>query len=139
MEVPIIGKGKKPRSLYLTRDTLIWIDKYLELRNDHSEYLFVTLNGRSKWSQTDVGRSFRRYRRLSGINKSFVLHTLRHTSVTQLALKGVPMNQVQKLLGHSRLETTVRYYIGAVEKDLVKKVIHNEDYRYIPKDIVETM
>ena len=61
-----------------------------------------------------MGRSFRRYRDLSGINKPFVLHALRHTAATQLALKGVPMNEIQKILGHSRLETTIRYYIGAV-------------------------
>jgi site-specific recombinase XerD len=137
MEIPIIGKGKKPRSLYLSRDTLFWIDKYLELRHDHSEYLFVTLNGKSKWSQTDVGRSFRRYRRLSGINKVFVLHTLRHTAATQLALKGVPMNQIQRILGHSRLETTIRYYIGAIENDLAKKVMQDERYRFIPEGMVD--
>lgn len=135
MEVPIIGKGRKPRSLYLTRDTLRWIDKYLSLRGDSTPYLFVTISGRSKWSQTDVGRSFRRYRRLSGISKPFVLHTLRHTAATQLALKGVPMNQIQKILGHSRLETTIRYYIGAVDKDLAKKVVQDERYRFVPKEV----
>jgi site-specific recombinase XerD len=136
MEVPIMGKGRKPRSLYLSADTLFWLDKYLALRKDNTPYLFVTLNGRSKWSQTDVGRSFRRYRHLSGIAKPFVLHTLRHTAATQLALKGVPMNQIQKILGHSRLETTIRYYIGAAEKDLAKKVLRDERYRYIPESMV---
>lgn len=136
MEIPIIGKGKKPRSLFVSQDTLFWIDKYLSLRNDSCEYLFVTLNGKSKWAQTDVGRSFRRYREMSGITKPFVLHTLRHTAATQLALKGVPMNEIQKILGHSRLETTIKYYIGAVEKDLAKKVMQDEHYRFIPKEMV---
>jgi site-specific recombinase XerD len=136
MEIPIIGKGRKPRSLFLSGDTLFWIDKYLSLRSDANQYLFVTLNGQSKWQQTDVGRSFRRYREKSGITKPFVLHTLRHTAATQLALKGVPMNEIQKILGHSRLETTIKYYIGAVEKDLAKKVMQDEHYRYIPKEMV---
>lgn len=136
MEIPIIGKGKKPRCLYISEDTVFWIDKYLSLRSDNNEYLFVSLNGKSKWKQTDVGRSFRRYRKLSGITKPFVLHTLRHTAATQLALKGVPMNEIQKILGHSHLETTLKYYIGAVESDLAKKVIRDEHYRYIPKEIV---
>jgi site-specific recombinase XerD len=136
MEIPIMGKGHKPRSLFLSGDTLFWIDKYLSLRTDTTEYLFVTLNGQSKWQQTDVGRSFRRYREKSGIIKPFVLHTLRHTAATQLALKGVPMNEIQKILGHSRLETTIKYYIGAVEKDLAKKVMQDENYRYIPKEMV---
>jgi len=136
MEIPIIGKGRKPRSLFISPDTLFWIDKYLSLRKDQCEYLFVTLNGRSKWQQTDVGRSFRRYREMSGITKPFVLHTLRHTAATQLALKGVPMNEIQKILGHSRLETTIKYYIGAVEKDLAKKVMQDEHYRFIPKEMM---
>lgn len=136
MEIPIIGKGRKPRCLYISEDTLFWIDKYLSIRKDNSEYLFVSLDGKSKWQQTDVGRSFRRYRKLSGITKPFVLHTLRHTAATQLALKGVPMNEIQKILGHSHLETTIKYYIGAVESDLAKKVIRDEHYRYIPKEMV---
>jgi site-specific recombinase XerD len=135
MEIPIIGKGRKPRSLYVSEDTLFWIDKYLSIRRSNNEFLFLALSGKTKWSQTDVGRSFRRYRNLSGITKPFVLHTLRHTTATQLALKGVPMNQIQKILGHSRLETTIKYYIGAVEKDLAKKVMQDERYRFIPKDM----
>lgn len=136
LEIPIMGKGHKPRSLFLSGDTLAWIDKYLSLRRDTNEYLFVTINGQSKWGQTDVGRSFRRYREKSGITKPFVLHTLRHTAATQLALKGVPMNEIQKILGHSHLETTIKYYIGAVEKDLAKKVMQDEHYRFIPKEMV---
>ena len=76
---------------------------------------------------------------MSGITKPFVLHTLRHTAATQLALKGVPMNEIQKILGHSRLETTIKYYIGAVEKDLAKKVMQDEHYRFIPKEMVSDL
>lgn len=137
MEIPIIGKGRKPRSLYISRDSLLWIEKYLAMRKSCNAFLFVTLDGQSKWSQTDVGRSFRRYRRLSGITKPFVLHTLRHTTATQLALKGVPMNQIQRILGHTRLETTIRYYIGAVEKDMAKRVMQDERYRLIPKGMAD--
>jgi integrase len=45
------------------------------------------------------------------------------------------MNEIQKILGHSRLETTIKYYIGAVEKDLAKKVMQDEHYRFIPKEM----
>ncbi len=134
MEVPVIGKGNKARDLYLKTDTLYWIDKYLSIRNSDSDYLFVTLNGKAKWSQTDVGRSFRYYKKRSGITKPFVLHTLRHTTATQLTLKGVPLNSVQHILGHSRLETTMRYYIGAIEKSMAKKVMLDDYFQFIPKD-----
>jgi len=133
MEIPIIGKGGKPRSLYLKPDTLYWIDRYLKIRKSNNEYLFVTLTGNAKWQQTDVGRSFRLYKKKSGIGKHFVLHTLRHTTATQLTLKGVPMNSVQHILGHSRLETTIRYYIGAVEKSRAKEFMRDDYYCFIPE------
>jgi len=135
MEIPIIGKGSKPRSLYLSPYTLYWIDRYLSIRNGDRDLLFLTLDGNSKWSQTDVGRSFRRYRSKSGITKHFVLHTLRHTTATQLSDKGVPMNCIQHILGHSRLETTIKYYIGAAEKNRAKEVMRDDYYRFIPSDI----
>lgn len=134
MEIPIIGKGNKPRSLYLSSYTLYWIDRYLSIRDSNNDLLFLTLNGKSKWSQTDVGRSFRRYRNKSGITKPFVLHTLRHTTATQLSDKGVPMNCIQHILGHSRLETTIKYYIGVAEKNRAKEVMSDDYYRFIPKE-----
>lgn len=39
-------------------------------------------------------------------------------------------------MGNFGLETTIKYYIGAVESDLAKKVIRDEHYRYIPKEMV---
>jgi integrase len=59
------------------------------------------------------------------------------TTVPQRSsLKGVPMNEIQKILGHSQLATTIKYYIGAVEKDLAKRVMQDERYRFIPKEMV---
>lgn len=134
MEIPIFGKGSKPRSLYLSSYTLYWIDRYLKIRNSEKDLLFLTVGGESKWSQTDVGRSFRGYRNKSGITKHFVLHTLRHTTATQLSDKGVPMNCIQHILGHSRLETTIKYYIGAAEKNRAKEIMKDDYYRFIPKE-----
>ena len=136
LEIPIIGKGNKPRSLYITADTLYWIDQYLKIRKSDSELLFTTLHGNSRWQQTDVGRSFRYFRKRCGINKEFVLHTLRHSTATLLALKGVQLNTIQHILGHARLETTIRYYIGATEKSMAKKVMQDEQYSFIPKDAI---
>lgn len=129
LEIPVVGKGRKHRTLYITADILEWIDKYLKIRKSESEFLFVALNGKSQWQQTDVGRSFRYYKNLSGISKPFVLHTLRHTTATQLSFKGVPMNSIQNILGHDRLETTIRYYIGPIEDKMAKKIMQDEKYK----------
>lgn len=134
MEIPIVGKGGKQRNLYVSKNTLYWVDRYILERNSSHEYLFLQQNGKSRWMQTDVGRSFRRYRSLSGITKHFVLHTLRHTTATQLCLKGAQMNCIQHILGHTRLETTIKYYIGAAEKHMAKKMMQDEQFNFIPKD-----
>lgn len=133
-EVAIIGKGDKPRDLFLRKESGYWIKKYLSMRNDDHQALFVALSGKSRWQQTDVGRSFRRYRYLSGIKQKFTLHTLRHTCATQLLLKSFPINAIQEILGHSDLETTTKYYLGAAKKDRLKKLVLKDEYfDFIPK------
>jgi site-specific recombinase XerD len=82
-EVRIIGKGSKPRTLFLRQETFYWIDRYLALRHDSQPALFTSQDGTARWKQTDVGRSFRRYKKLSGIKKHFIIHTFRHLSLPQ--------------------------------------------------------
>ncbi|MDA8240872.1 MAG: tyrosine-type recombinase/integrase [Nitrospiraceae bacterium] len=110
-EIGIIGKGGKPRKLFLREETLQLIDNYLSIRRDSQQALFVTQDRKSRWQQTDVGRSFRKYKRLSGIKKNFVIHTLRHTFATQYLMKGACINVVQTALGHSDPVTTLKYYL----------------------------
>ena len=136
-EVAIIGKGGKPRTLFLDPQTLEWVTKYLALRKNKHEALFVSLDGRSRWQQTDIGRSFRRFRRLSGIEKKFTLHTLRHTFATQRLNDKTPLNTVQFLLGHSTPMTTLKYYVGAVEKENARKVMRDEYFDFIPSAITD--
>lgn len=137
-EVRIIGKGSKPRTLFLRSETLYWIDKYLSIRKDDEEALFATQNGKSRWKQTDVGRSFRKYKRLSGIRKKFVIHTFRHTFATQYLMKGAGINVVQTALGHSDPVTTLKYYAAAVEKSKVREMINDSHFDFIPSQNLET-
>jgi len=132
-EIPVIGKGGKHRTLFTNDQTLYWIDQYLTLRKDKHHALFVALNGVSRWKQTDVGRSFRRYRVLSGIQKRFTLHTFRHTFATQYLMKGAGINVVQSALGHSDAVTTLKYYAGAVDKFKVKEMINDNHFAFIPQ------
>ena len=53
-EIKIIGKGRKPRTLFVRDETLYWIDKYLSVRKDDEQALFATQDGKSRWQQTDV-------------------------------------------------------------------------------------
>jgi len=136
-EVQIIGKGNKARTLFLTDDLLKRIDQYLALRKDKNKALFATLNGKARWQQTDVGRSFRRYKKLSGVNSRFKTHTLRHTFASQYLMRGAGINVVQTALGHSDAVTTLKYYAGAVNKEKVREMINDSHFDFIPKAALE--
>lgn len=135
-EIPIIGKGGKPRTLLFRDKTAYWIKKYLVKRKDSNGYLFVNRAGDNKWSYNDACRSFQRYKKLSGIKKDFTIHTFRHTFATQLLLNGLPISKVSFLLGHERLETTIKYYIGAIDKMEAKK-IEDKYFDFIPESALK--
>lgn len=132
MEIPIIGKAEKPRDLFVTPALLNQLDKYLSMRKDNHPALFVALNGESRWAQTDVNRTFIRYRKLSGLGKRFTNHTMRHTFATRLMGQKVPLNTIQFLLGHSSPVVTMKFYIGTEEKEKAKMVMG--DAMFAPLD-----
>ena len=136
-EIGIIGKGSKPRTLFLREETLTWIDKYLAIRRDAEPALFASQDGSARWKQTDVGRSFRRYKEKSGIKKGFVIHTFRHTFATQYLMRGAGINVVQTALGHADPVTTLKYYAAAVEKAKVKEMINDRHFDFIPGSVLE--
>ena len=134
-EIRIIGKGGKPRTLFLRDETLPWIDRYLAVRSDGEPALFASQDGSARWKQTDAGRSFRRYKESSGIKKDFVIHTFRHTFATQYLMKGAGINVVQTALGHADAVTTLKYYAATVEKTKVKEMINDRHFDFIPSPV----
>jgi integrase/recombinase XerD len=108
----IMGKGNKPRTVFFTTRALEWVERYLRLRTDLEPALFVCLGGKGRLKREDIWRPFSRYRKLAGINKPVTPHMLRHTAATQLLFNGCPVGHIKEILGHSRLETTCRYYLG---------------------------
>jgi len=111
-EARIIGKGNKERTVFFTDRSLEWLSKYLRLRTDAHPAMFVCQDGQSRLKQVDIWRPFARIRHLAGINKPVRPHLLRHTAATQLLFNGCPIGHIKEILGHERLETTCRYYIG---------------------------
>jgi site-specific recombinase XerD len=112
-EARVVGKGRKERSVFFTDRALQWLRAYLEQRaaNRNSENCFVDVDG-APLSRIVVGRWFRRQTIRTGINKSVTAHVLRHTVATTLMFNGCPMGHIKEILGHERLETTCRYYLG---------------------------
>jgi len=111
-EAKVIGKGNKQRVVFFSERALLWLTRYLEARSDEQEALFTTVDGKQRLVRTDLWRSFRIVRARAGIEKPVRPHLLRHTAATQLLFNGCPIGHIKEILGHERLETTCRYYLG---------------------------
>jgi integrase/recombinase XerD len=128
-EAKIIGKGNKERRVFFTDRSLEWIRKYLEKRTDMHEAIFITSGEPKRLSAGDVWRFFKRHREKSKIDKKITPHILRHTVATNLLFNGCPIAHVKEILGHEKLDTTCKYYLG-VDKAEAKKA-HEKYHNFI--------
>lgn len=109
-EILILGKGKKERKLFISTKAVVELNNYLATRKDDNPYLFVSSKIKLKepLSETTLAKTVKKLGERAGIN-GVHLHRFRRTLATSILKKGMPIEQVQKLLGHSELETTLVY------------------------------
>ena len=119
-EAVVIGKGNRQRTVFFTPRSLEWIRRYLDLRKDSGQPLFVSLTG-TRLAVKSTESTFRRVCRKAGLDKHVTPHTLRHTAATNLLHKGCPIGFIKEVLGHQRLETTCHYYLGVLSKADTKR------------------
>lgn len=108
-ECLVTGKGNKQRPVYFDARTKLHLTAYLRSRADNNPALFVSLNGSG--DRISIGGVESRLRRLgkkAGVNRVHP-HKFRRTLATHAIDKGMPIEQVQKLLGHARIDTTLHY------------------------------
>lgn len=108
-ECKVLGKGNKERIVYFDARTKIHLMEYLNCRNDANEALFVTLNHPN--DRLKIGGVEVRIRELGkklNIPKAHP-HKFRRTLATMAIDKGMPIEQLQVLLGHKRIDTTLQY------------------------------
>lgn len=126
-EAKIVGKGNKQRTLFFTERSLEWLGRYLSKRQDDERPLFVG-GGDRRLAYDAVKTAFQRFEKRSGVGKTITAHILRHTMATTLLFNGCPIGHIRALLGHERLDTTCRYYLGL---DLrAAKAAHEEFLKY---------
>ena len=109
-ECVVFGKGDKERKVYFDAKAKIHLKKYLEERVDNNPALFVTLDApfdRLKISGVEI--RLRKLGRSLSLDRSHP-HKFRRTMATRAIDKGMPIEQVQKILGHSQIDTTMQYY-----------------------------
>ena len=105
----VLGKGNSEREVYFSAKSKMYIEKYLETRTDDNEALFVSLiKPYNRLGISGIEITIRNLGRKSNINKVH-LHKFRRTMATMAIDKGMPIEQVQKLLGHLKIDTTMEY------------------------------
>ena len=108
-ECIVLGKGDKERVVYFDARTKIHLQQYLYSRTDDNEAMFVSLS--SPHNRIKIGGIEARLRKLGkvlGIGRIHP-HKFRRTLATMAIDKGMPIEQLQKLLGHQRIDTTLQY------------------------------
>lgn len=117
-ECIVTGKGNKQRPVYLDARAKLHLSDYLETRKDENPALFVTLKGRTKrMTVSDVEARVRELGRATHVGRVHP-HKFRRTLATRAIDRGMPIEQVQKLLGHAKIDTTMHY--AMVDQNNVK-------------------
>ena len=122
-ECVVFGKGDKERIVYFDARTEIHLQNYLQSRKDNNPALFVSLQ--SPHNRMKIGGIEVRLRNLGnrlGLVKVHP-HKFRRTLATVAIDKGMPIEQVQQLLGHRRIDTTLQY---AMVKQSNVKIAHRK-------------
>lgn len=110
-ECVVLGKGSKERVVYFDARTKLHLQNYLNSRKDENPALFVSLlEPHNRLEIAGVEIMLRKLGRSLKINKVHP-HKFRRTLATKAIDKGMPIEQVQKLLGHSKIDTTMEYAI----------------------------
>lgn len=122
-ECIVLGKGDKERPVYFDARTKLHLQCYLESRTDNNPALFVSL--KSPFERLKIGGIEVRIKQIGqklGIKKAHP-HKFRRTLATTVIDKGMPIEQLQRLLGHKRIDTTLMY---AMVKQSNVKMAHRK-------------
>ena len=108
-DVMVLGKGNKEREVYLNARAHLHLKQYLESRTDGNPALFVgTRAPHERLTKSGVRNILKKIGSAAGVSKVHP-HRFRRTSATDLLRMGMPIEQVQELLGHVKIETTRIY------------------------------
>ena len=122
-ECVVFVKGDKERIVYFDARTKIHLQNYLQSRTDDDPALFVSLQApHSRLSIGGIEVRLRQMGKRLGLNKVHP-HKFRRTLATMAIDKGMPIEQLQQLLGHKRIDTTLQY---AMVKQSNVKIAHRK-------------
>lgn len=119
----VYGKGNKERMVYLNEKAHMYLKEYLETRTDNNPALFVSEKApHQRLTKNGIEDIVRRIGK--AVNVKAYPHRFRRTAATNALNRGMPVQEVAKLLGHAKLETTMEYC--TVEQESVQ--FHHKKY-----------
>lgn len=137
-EFGIIGKGGRPRLVFLSKRANSWLQRYLVKREDDYKPLFIR-SQKPKMEITDDGEELRlstrsvqrlvkKYVRLARLPVEATPHTLRHSFATDLLMNGADLRSLQEMLGHKNISTTQIYtHVTNPQLRKVHRQFHRRD------------
>lgn len=112
-ECVVTGKGNKQRPVYFDARTKPHLTAYLESRKDGNPALFVSLDGKAqRLCVCTIEKRIKALGEKAQVGRVYP-HKFRRTLATHAIDKGMPIEQVQKLLGHSKIEATMHYAMAS--------------------------
>lgn len=117
-EFGVIGKGSRPRVVFLSEKAANWLEKYLKKREDYWKPLFIHFSGKvyesdegekMRLSVRTVQRIVQKYVKKARLPIKITPHGLRHSFATDLLIHGADIRSVQEMLGHKNIATTQIY------------------------------
>ncbi len=113
LELGIVGKGERARTVYFSERTLFWLDKYLKNRNDKADALFINYRRKkgtsSRLTARSIEKKIKKHALLAGLPITTTPHVMRHSFATDLLNQGVDLRTIQEFLGHKSISATQIY------------------------------
>ncbi len=131
-EFGVIGKGRRPRVVFLSDRAVLWLKKWLQSREDQWNPVFIRFSGAKpdilsdgeemRLTSRSVQRVVSKYSRKAHLPVKLSPHAIRHSFATDLLNNGAGLRDVQELLGHKNIATTQIY--THVTRPKLKKIHH---------------
>ena len=108
-EIVVVGKGNKERKVYLNASSRKAVSEYLMTRGSTCPYLFVSEKQDTRLGKDGIEKRIAQLGELANIGRRVYPHLIRHSTATIMLSRGSNVTDIQKLLGHSNLNTTMIY------------------------------
>lgn len=114
IELSIIGKGSRIRTVYISERALSWIGRYMKTRTDEDKALFVNMRGGTeenshRLTSRSIEKMIKKYALRAGLPVTTTPHVMRHSFATDLLSQGVDLRTIQEFLGHKNITATQIY------------------------------